>query len=268
MTTSQTFPVKGMHCASCAAVIERTLRKRAGVSAADVNYGTETAKVAYEEAQVKPEELARLVAPLGYTLELPTPTEEHGEHAHHGGAETRKEEKLAELTELRGRLAVALPLAAVTIIIMGWDLLAKFYPEHLAVPYAWHEFFHHLLAVLATYVLFVTGAPFLQGLARFMRHGRADMDTLIGLGTGAAYIYSFILTALETPLRAYLDVTQNYYDVTIVVIAFVTLGRYFEARAKRWKSCWASRRRRRWCWWRDTKWRSRSPKWRPATCWW
>ena len=85
---------------------------------------------------------------------------------------------------------------------------------------------------MATYVLFVVGKPYLLGLYRFFRHGAANMDTLIGLGTAAAYIYSFSVTALEGPLGSLINVENTYYDVTIIVIAFITLGKYLEASAK------------------------------------
>src|SRR3989344_6971904 len=85
---------------------------------------------------------------------------------------------------------------------------------------------------MATYVLFVVGKPYLLGVYRFLRYGKANMDTLIGLGTFVAFLYSFILTAFEEPLRAFVNVDQNYYDVTIIVITFITLGKYLEARSK------------------------------------
>ena len=99
-------------------------------------------------------------------------------------------------------------------------------------PYVWSEFFHHLLPIMATYILFVIGKPYLLGLYRFLRYGKANMDTLIGLGTLVAYLYSFIVTALDETLRPFINVEQTYYDVTIIVIAFITFGKYLEARAK------------------------------------
>ncbi|NBS68655.1 cadmium-translocating P-type ATPase [bacterium] len=93
-------------------------------------------------------------------------------------------------------------------------------------------FLHHLLPLFATYILFVTGTSYLQGFWRFIRRGVADMDTLVGLGTVAAYVYSFILSAFEEVLAPYVDVTATYYDVTIVVIGLITLGKYLEVRAK------------------------------------
>ncbi len=96
----------------------------------------------------------------------------------------------------------------------------------------WRDFLHHLLPIFATYTLFVVGKPYLLGLYRFIRYGRANMDTLIGIGTLTAFIYSFILTAFETSLAPYLDVSHSYYDATIVVITFITLGKYLETKSK------------------------------------
>jgi Cu2+-exporting ATPase/Cu+-exporting ATPase len=244
MTVTKTFPVRGMHCVSCAAAIEKILRKRAGVSAAEVNYGAEAAKISYDETQVKPEDLVKTVAPLGYTLVDETAMhagqEEHTGHGgmsmdhggqHEHGMSGTAAEKQRELAEMRRKVHVAMPLVAAAIFIMGWDMLANLGVAPM-MPRGWQELFYWLMPVMATYALFVTGAPFLAGLKRFARHGRADMDTLIGLGTGAAYVYSLVLMVFAAELRPYLDVEQTYFDVTIVVIGFVTLGRYYEARAK------------------------------------
>jgi Cu2+-exporting ATPase/Cu+-exporting ATPase len=113
---------------------------------------------------------------------------------------------------------------------MGWDILAKF---NLISPMSENvsEFIHHLLPIMATYVLFVVGKPYLLGFYRFLRYGNANMDTLIGIGTSAAFLYSFLVTALEIPLAKYIDVHVTYYDVTIVVITFIALGKYLEAQS-------------------------------------
>ncbi|OGZ59219.1 MAG: copper-translocating P-type ATPase [Candidatus Spechtbacteria bacterium RIFCSPHIGHO2_12_FULL_38_30] len=94
------------------------------------------------------------------------------------------------------------------------------------------EFFHHLLPIFATYTLFVVGKPYLLGFYRFLRYGKANMETLIGIGTSVAFFYSFIVTAFEESLRPFINVDNTYYDVTIVVITFIALGKYLEARSK------------------------------------
>jgi len=223
-----------MHCASCASVIEKTFKKKEGVQSAEVNYGTETAKVAYDAGKISPQQLSLAIEPLGYSLIVPT-AQDMGmlaeDHAAHIGLDRSKKEKLAELADMRNKVMISIPLAVFSGMVMAWELSARF---HIlpAVPEVWSEFFHHVLPLMATYMLFVVGKPYLQGLYRFARYGNADMNALIGLGTSAAYLYSVVITAFEETLRPILNVDNTYYDVAIVVIAFITLGKYLESKSK------------------------------------
>lgn len=232
---SQTYRVKGMHCASCSSVIEKTLKKVTGVESAEVNYGTEKAKVSFDPSQTSPHELSKHIEPFGYTLEIPQSAEEMGmsadEHAAHLGLNQSKKEKLAEVADMRTKVFSAIPLAVFAAFVMGWDILAE-YGVVSAMGYIVKEFFHHLLPLFATYILFVVGKPYLLGFYRFLRYGKANMDTLIGIGTVAAYLYSFAVSAFEDVLRPFINVEYQYYDVTIVVITFIALGKYLEARSK------------------------------------
>lgn len=232
---TQTYKVKGMHCASCAGIIEKTFKKTEGVESAEVNYGTETAKVAFDPAKTNPHHLSEKIEKLGYSLDVPETAEEMGmsadEHAAHLGLNQSKKEKLAEVADTRSKVMSAIPLAIFSIFVMGWDILAQ-YNAVPAMSYTIKEFFHHLLPIFATYTLFVVGKPYLLGFYRFLRYGKANMDTLIGIGTSAAFLYSFIVTAFEESLRPFINVDHTYYDVTIVVITFIALGKYLEARSK------------------------------------
>lgn len=223
----QTFPVQGMHCGSCAAIIERTFAKAKGVARASANYGTESVRVTFDPGTTSPEDLAKTLKPLGYALVVP-----HIAAAVTNDLATRlRTGRAEEIAALKRRAQAAMPLAVVAILIMGWDMLASVQALP-APPPVWRDVFRHLLALMATYTLFVTGAAYLAAVVSFVRHGKANMDTLIGIGTGAAFVYSVALTAFEDALRSYVDVSHTYYDVTIVVIAFVTLGKFLEARAK------------------------------------
>ncbi|MBP6859768.1 MAG: copper-translocating P-type ATPase [Candidatus Magasanikbacteria bacterium] len=231
---TKTYQIKGMHCASCAGIIEKTFKKTKGVHSAEVNYGTETAKVSFDELTITPHHLSQTVEPLGYSLLIPTteemsmPTNEHTEHL---GLTQSKKDKLAEIAALRTTVITSIRLALIAIFIMGWDILGQL--NYISPPNETiSEFFHHLLPILATYMLFVAGKPYLLGFYRFLRYGKANMDTLIGIGTSAAFLYSFIISAFENNLSPYINVEHSYYDVTIVVIAFITLGKYLEARSK------------------------------------
>lgn len=244
MNTPKTYRVKGMHCASCASIIERTIKKIDGVDDIAVNNGTENAKISFDESKTNPNDFNKKLEPLGYSLVVSTPVDHSGhnmtasemgmsenEHAEHLGLNQSKKEKLAEVVDMRTKVISAIPLAIFAAFIMGWDILAQFKLVS-AMSYSLSEFFHHLLPAFATYVLFVVGKPYLLGVYRFIRYGKANMDTLIGIGTLTAYLYSLMIAALETPLRPYLNVEQSYYDVTIVVIAFIALGKYLEAKSK------------------------------------
>jgi len=234
MNEPQIFKVKGMHCASCSSMIEKTFKKIDGVESVEVNYGTEKAKVSFDSSKTSPQVLSKHIEPLGYSLVLPT-AEDMGmsadEHAAHLGLNQSKQEKLAEIADMRTKVISSIPLTIVSIFIMSWDILAQF---KVIVPPTeiLDEFFHHLLPLMATYMLFVVGKPYLLGFYRFLRYGKANMDSLIGIGTSVAFLYSFVLTAFEEPLRQYVNVAYTYYDVTIIVIAFITLGKYLETRAK------------------------------------
>ena len=232
---TQTYKVNGMHCASCSSVIEKTFKKVDGVQSVEVNYGTEKAKVSFDPSKTNPHALSKHIEPLGYSLEVPATAEEMGmsesEHAAHLGLNQSKREKLAEVRDMKTKVFSAIPLAIFAAIVMGWDILAQYgiVPE---MNYVVKEFFHHLLPLMATYTLFVVGKPYLFGFYRFLRYGKANMDTLIGIGTVAAFLYSFAVTAFEETLRPFINVDYQYYDVTIVVITFIALGKYLEARSK------------------------------------
>lgn len=218
------YPVKGMHCASCASIIEKTLSKVDGVHSIEVNPGTETAKISYDDSKTSPEHLSSLIEPLGYSLSLPTATSmgmSESEHAAHLGINQTKSEKLAEIAAMRTTVLTLLPLAVFTVLIMLWT--------NLVAP---NTFFDIALFAMATHALFVAGRPYLQGVYRFLRYGHANMDTLIGIGTSAAYFYSVIVILFAARLAAYVNVNATYFDVTIIVITFITLGKYLEARAK------------------------------------
>ena len=243
---SKIYRVKGMHCASCATIIEKTFKKEAGVHSAEVNYGTETAKINFDQGKTNPELLSKKIEPLGYSLALDHLSEKTydendqtaesmgmsaDEHATHLGLSQSKKEKLAEVLDMKNKVWSAIPIAVFAAMVMGWDILAQYGLAGEMSPVI-DEFFHHLLPILATYVLFVVGRPYLLGFYRFLRYGKANMDTLIGIGTTVAFLYSFAVTAFEDILKPFINVDYQYYDVTIVVITFIALGKYLETRSK------------------------------------
>lgn len=234
MNTTKTYKVKGMHCASCAHIIEKTFKDVDGVQLAEVNYGTEAVKVSFDESKTNPERLSHAIEKLGYSLEIPVAKSMNmsvDEHTGHLDLNQSKKDKLFELSSQRNILVSAIPLAVISIFVMGWDIFAQ-YDLVPMMSTILKEFFQHLLPIFATYTLFVVGKPYLLGLYRFLRYGKANMDTLIGLGTVSAFLYSFAITAFEDVLKPFINVEHTYYDVTIVVITFIALGKYLEMKSK------------------------------------
>ncbi len=242
MNTPKIYKIKGMHCASCASIIERTVKKIDGVEDVSVNNGTENAKIVFDSSKTNTESFNKKLEPLGYSLIAPMGHSMESmsassmgmgenEHAEHLGLNQSKKEKIEEIKNMKSKVMSAIPLAIFSVFVMTWDILTQ-YSIVPMMSYALKEFFHHLLPIFATYTLFVVGKPYLLGFYRFLRYGKANMDTLIGIGTVAAFLYSFAVSAFEETLRPFINVDHTYYDVTIVVITFIALGKYLEARSK------------------------------------
>ena len=208
----KTFDVKGMHCASCVYVVEKALKGVSGVNSAVVNLATNKATVECTDS-VNESHLHEAVSKTGYEL-VSQKTEMSG-HDH----------MAMEEATLREHTKISTVLIIISILIMTIEML---FPINETAK----EFFHHLMPLLATYMMFVVGRPYLAGIGRFIKYKRADMDTLVGIGTLVAYVYSFILTAFELQLQHYIDTEHTYYEITVVVIGLITLGKYLEARAK------------------------------------
>src|SRR3990167_6380070 len=232
--------VKGMHCASCASVIEKTLLKQEGVISCSVNYATEKLKVEYDQSKVQLKDLSKKIEPLGYSLNIQESAEhtmsdgsimDGMDHSQHLGLNQSKQDKLAELANLRRKVITVIPLVIFSFIAMSWEILATYQllPE---MSFSVSEFVHHILPLFATYTLFLVGAIYLEGVVRFIKYRVANMDTLIGIGTLTAYLYSGLVIALETPLQKFINTDNTYFDVTIIVIGFVTLGKYLESKSK------------------------------------
>ncbi len=210
--TKKTYEVKGMHCASCVYVVEKALRGVAGVSSATVNLATNKATIHVEDS-INEHGLFKAVEKTGYEL---LPQKKDLVDHDHGVAEERV---------LNEHVRVSVIFVAISILIMGIDMM-------LTLPHSIKEFFHHLMPLLATYMMFVVGRPYLSGILRFIKHKRADMDALVGIGTLVAYLYSFVLSAFELQLKEFIDTEHTYYEITVVVIGLITVGKFLEARAK------------------------------------
>ena len=223
------LPVRGMTCASCANRVERNLNDLEGVEAT-VNFATEHASVSYDEAAVSPEDLIAAVEAAGYEAELPAPERADGQPPEAGDEADAEEDR--ELEGLRRRLWIS---GALSIPIF---LIAMIRPLQF-------DYWQWLSLQLATPVVLWGGWPFHRAALRQLRHGAASMDTLVSLGTLAAWAWSvvalFFLGAGEPDMRMSFQLIPEqgagaeevYFEVAAVVTTFLLAGRYFEARAKR-----------------------------------
>jgi Cu2+-exporting ATPase/Cu+-exporting ATPase len=232
-----TFSVAGMHCASCATIITKSLQKVDGIAEVQVNYATETASVSYEQPLAPVAAMNEAVTKYGYRLsprETSQPAVPSGDHAGHAmpAAEGHNHSlKAAELSLQKAKTEFVFPLALAIFIIMLWDIAARSFVivPNLPLPM---DVFNVVSLVLATVVMFWIGQPFIAGVARFARYRVANMDTLIGIGTLSAYLYSAVITLLPAFRERFQLPDYTYFDVVIVVIGFVTLGKYLEAKSK------------------------------------
>ena len=208
----KSFPIKGMHCASCVRVTERALKKTPGVLDAVVNLATAKATVTYDGDNCTPQQLAASIAKTGYTLELEEKSEE-----------IQKKEKQKELINLRTKVIVS--LAGGALILWGsFPGLMNTAPEFLK------NFFVQLL--LATPIQFWAGSEFYRATISALKHRTANMDTLVAIGTTVAYIYSVFVTFFPHVVANLGIDHMPYFDVATIVIGLILLGRYFEAKAK------------------------------------
>ncbi|MBI3103453.1 copper-translocating P-type ATPase [Candidatus Daviesbacteria bacterium] len=211
---TKTFPIKGMHCASCVRVLEKSLGRVEGVSNAVVNLATEQAAVTFDPAKVTDQDLVSAVANVGYKagLEQELKTEDE-----------QRQEKEKELRNLRNKVFLALGLGS--LIVWGsFPFLMQFSPPIL------QNFFIQM--ILAIPVQFWAGLTFYQATLPALRHRTANMDTLVAIGTTVAFSYSAVVTIFPQLVESIGVRPEPYFDVSTIIIGLILLGRYFEAKAK------------------------------------
>src|SRR3989344_5953285 len=153
------------------------------------------------------------------------------DHTEHMDMNAPRDKKEQELKAQRLKVRFVLPTALVVFAIMLWDMAGRAFSSIPPVPIPM-EIFNAIVFVLASVAMFWVGWPFVEGVIRFVRYRVANMDTLVGIGTLTAYVYSAAITLIPS-IRSWLTLPEyTYFDVVIVVIGFVTFGKCLEARSK------------------------------------
>ena len=214
-----TIPIEGMSCASCVAKIETGLTAMRGVVRASVNLATEKATVEYLPGVTGTNAIQETIRGLGYTPVLPPARGTEVPSA----PTAMDERKQAAYRDLRTRFWVA-ALLTVPVMILGMG-------DHLGLPLPRSASFWAQL-LLATPIQFWAGWQFYKGTIAVARHGSTDMNTLIALGTSAAYGYSVAATIAPGAFTAGGATPAVYFDTSAAIITLILLGRLLEARAK------------------------------------
>jgi len=209
------IPIQGMHCASCVQNIEKALLRTRGVTKAAVNLATEKARVEYIPSEMSLKEIKEVIEQAGYrVLEVP-PEEEL--------ADIERIVREKEYKKLKLKFFIGLALGI--LVFLGSS--PRWFPW---IPDFLNNFF--VLWALATPVQFWIGWQFYRGAWNALRHRNAEMNTLIAVGTTAAYLYSVAATIFPSFFKAGGVMPEVYFDTSAAIIVLILLGRLLEARAK------------------------------------
>ncbi|MEK6834741.1 MAG: heavy metal translocating P-type ATPase [Nanoarchaeota archaeon] len=216
--------VKGMHCASCVLKVEKAIKKIQNVKEANVNLATEKATISYEN-NIDLEKVKKEVEKVGYDIELP---EEHNKHEMHGmqmeGHDHAAMVKEQELKNLKNKFIISAILSV--LILIGT------YQDYLGLTFIPRTSMFIILLLLTIPVQYYTGLMFHKAAFKGLKHFNFDMDSLVSIGTNAAFIYSLfviIFPGLFTGTSLKADV---YFDTAAIIITLIILGRYLESKAR------------------------------------
>ncbi|OGD62367.1 copper-translocating P-type ATPase [Candidatus Berkelbacteria bacterium RIFOXYA2_FULL_43_10] len=215
--------IEGMHCTSCAGIIERTLRKITGVSSANVNFATEKALVVYDENKTNPDDLILAVKGAGYKATFVDEKD----------PEFDQKMREREIDELRKKFLFGLIFSLPMLYFMLLDFF-KWLPGGGIFP----PYFGIVSLVLAIPVQFIIGAGFYKGMWSSLRMKTFNMDSLIAIGTSTAFFYSlinFVIYVSSNNTIIGLDgmkIPDLYFETAAFLITFVILGKWLEAKAK------------------------------------
>ena len=255
-TQTVTLPVEGMTCAACQATVQRTLSKQPGVTRAAVNLMMNEATVHFDPAATDPTQLVAAINDTGYVSRLPVAAD-----ATSSADDERERQQRHEHETLRSKSLVSLGLGAVAMLasmpLMGgpstalgasaahaehsgdpllrWTMTAIDPPVRAALPWLYAiepQALTYALLAVTVFVMAWAGRHFYTRAWSGLKHGTADMSTLIAVGTGSAFLYSLAATLVPAWFVADGARPDVYYEAVIIIIALVLLGNAMEARAK------------------------------------
>ncbi|MCL5031580.1 MAG: heavy metal translocating P-type ATPase [Bacteroidetes bacterium] len=223
-----TLPVEGMTCASCVARVEKALKKIDGVDNVNVNFATEKVTLSFDDDKVDLTKLASIVEDAGYKLVTPVKEELISESTEVDLSKTENLEHKKAYKQLKQEFIFA---AVMSIPIMFISMVSMTAWFHKLIPIPM-DYVDRLLFLATTLVMFISGKRFFSISWKLLKHFSADMNTLVAVGTGTAYLYSTIAILFPEILSLTNAHDHIYFDTTVTIITLILMGRLLEARAK------------------------------------
>lgn len=217
------YDITGMTCASCSAAVERVTRKMDGVEESNVNLATNKMTITYDEEKVSPDDIIQRVEKAGFGAQLEQIKEK----------EQEKEEKLEQEEaehKIRRRVIGSILFAVPLLYISMGHMLPFKLPLPDILSMETHPLNYALAQLLLTVIVLIFGRKFYIVGFKTLFHGHPNMDSLVAIGTGSAFLYSLVMT-VRIPSDAH-AVHSLYYESAAVVVTLVMLGKYFESKSK------------------------------------
>lgn len=217
-----TLPVEGMTCASCVARVEKAISKVEGVRNISVNLASEKVSFELDSEDVNINKLADLVNDAGYKIDLSSLTDDKTNN------KSGQDYKNFYEDQTKKDFIIALVLTIpVTIINMGmmWESFTDLIPIST-------DYLNKILLILTTPIIFIPGKRFFTTFWKNLLHLTADMNSLVAIGTGSAYLFSVFVTLFPESIFSHHQIYHVYYDTTAVIITLILLGKWLETKAK------------------------------------
>jgi len=218
-----TLPVEGMTCASCVARVEKALSKVDGIENVNVNFATEKASFTFDPEKISKEIISSAVEDAGYKIDISSlqtsvkKDETMEIHLHNEHEENLKK-------DLIFAVVLSIPILVLNMGVMfdGFSQLINLSQENI----------NKILLILTTPVVFISGKRFFKIFWKNLLHFSADMNSLVAIGTGAAFLYSTFATLFPGLIHHH-EIPHVYFDTTAIIITLILFGRWLENRAKR-----------------------------------
>jgi Cu+-exporting ATPase len=216
-------PVEGMTCASCVARVEKSIRKVEGVKNVSVNLATEKAMIEFEGGKIDLNKIAETVEDAGYKIDFTSELKKTGKKEN-----DTSDKHLEANKKLKNDFILAL-LLSIPIVILNMGAMWINFEDLFALSV---DDINKILLILTTPVIFISGKRFFKIFFSNLKHFSADMNTLVAVGTGSAYLYSTAVTLFPNYLLSSNQTQHVYFDTAAVIITLILMGKWLEAKAK------------------------------------